>query len=339
MKLHTTLFALLLAGAAPLMATTIKIATLAPEGTSWMKEMRAAGAEIKQKTEGRVEIKYFPGGVMGNDTAVLRKIKLGQLQGGALSGAELSAVYRDSQIYSVPFLFKDLAEVEYVRARVDSLLQQGFEQAGYAALGLSGGGFAYVMSTKPVKGKDGLRATKVWVPQNDRIAQVAFSEAGVNPIALPLADVYTSLQTGLLETVANTTSGAIAFQWHTRIKHVVDLPLTYVMGIMVIDQRVFAKLASADQAIVRDSIGRAFANLDAANRRDNESARDVLSKQGIVFHKPDAGEAEYWRGVGQNTLSKLRAEGAISDDLMSVIQKLQAEYRAGSAVGVGAKTP
>ncbi len=339
MKLRTTLFAMLLAGVAPVMAATIKIATLAPEGTSWMKEMRAAGAEIKQKTEGRVEIKYFPGGVMGNDTAVLRKIKLGQLQGGALSGAELAAVYRDSQIYSVPFLFKNLAEVEYVRARVDPLLQQGFEQAGYAALGLSGGGFAYVMSTKPVEGKAGLRATKVWVPQNDRIAQVAFSEAGVNPIALPLADVYTSLQTGLLETVANTTSGAIAFQWHTRIKHVVDLPLTYVMGIMVIDQRVFARLAPTDQAIVRDAIGRAFNNLDAANRRDNESARDVLIKQGIVFHAPDAGEAEYWRGVGQSTLAKLRAEGAISDDLMSVIQKLQAEYRAGSAVGVGAKTP
>ncbi len=339
MKLHNALFALLLACSAPAMAVTIKIATLAPEGTSWMKEMRAAGAEIKQKTEGRVEIKYFPGGVMGNDTAVLRKIKLGQLQGGALSGAELSAAYRDAQIYSVPFLFKDLGEVEYVRQRVDPLLQKGFEEAGFAALGLSGGGFAYVMSTKPVKGKTELRATKVWVPQNDRIAQVAFSEAGVNPIALPLADVYTSLQTGLLETVANTTSGAIAFQWHTRIKHVVDLPLTYVMGMMVIDQRTFSRLPPADQIIVRDSIARAFANLDAANRRDNESARAVLSRQGIVFHVPDAGEAEYWRGVGVSTLARLKAEGAISDDLLSVIQKAQSEYRAGAAAAMGAKSP
>jgi TRAP-type C4-dicarboxylate transport system substrate-binding protein len=209
------------AGAAPA-AVTIKIATLAPEGTNWMKEMRAAGAEIKQKSEGRVEIKYFPGGVMGNDSAVLRKIKLGQLQGGALSGAELSAVYPDAQIYSVPFLFRDLAEVEAVRRQVDPLLEKGFEKSGFIAVGMSGGGFAHIMSVKPISSKDQLRASKVWVPQNDRIAQVAFAEAGVNPIALPLADVYTSLQTGLLETVANTTSGAIAFQWHTRIKHVVD---------------------------------------------------------------------------------------------------------------------
>lgn len=312
-------------------AVTIKIATLAPEGTSWMKEMRAAGAEIKQKSEGRVEIKYFPGGVMGNDSAVLRKIKLGQLQGGALSGAELSPVYTDAQIYSVPFLFRDLAEVEAVRKQVDPLLEKGFEKVGFVAVGMSGGGFAHMMSVKPISSKDQLRASKVWVPQNDRIAQVAFKESGVNPIALPLADVYTSLQTGLLETVANTTSGAIAFQWHTRIKHVVDLPLSYVMGMMVIDQRAFGKLEPADQVIVRDAIGRAFRNLDTLNKRDNEAARSVLAKQGVQFDMPNAEETEYWRGVGVNTLKKLQADGAVSQDLLAAIQKAQADYRAGAA--------
>jgi TRAP-type transport system periplasmic protein len=319
-------------------ATVIKIATLAPEGTNWMKEMRAAGVEVKQKTEGRVELKYFPGGVMGNDAAVLRKIKLGQLQGGALSGAELSPIYPDAQIYSMPFLFRDLAEVEYVRKTVDPMLQQGFEKAGFVAVGMSGGGFAHMMSVKHISSKSELVATKVWVPQSDRIAQVAFTEAGVNPIALPLADVYTSLQTGLLETVANTTSGAIAFQWHTRIKHVVDLPLSYVMGIMVIDQRTFAKLSPEDQAVLRDSLGRAFRNLDAANKRDNEAARGVLIKQGVSFDAPNAAEAEYWRGVGARTLQTMQADGAISATLMSAITKAQAEYRA-AAAKVAARAP
>lgn len=337
MKLRIALISCLLAFSQAATAVTIKIATLAPEGTNWMKEMRAAGAEIKQKTAGRVEIKYFPGGVMGNDSAVLRKIKLGQLQGGALSGAELSAVYPDAQIYSVPFLFRDLAEVDFVRKQVDPLLQKGFEKAGFFAVGLSGGGFANIMSVKSVVAKEDLRASKVWVPQNDRIAQVAFTEAGVNPIALPLADVYTSLQTGLLETVANTTSGAIAFQWHTRIKHVVDLPLTYVMGIMVIDQRTFNKLEASDQTVVRDSIGRAFIKLDAANRRDNESARSVLVKQGVKFDAPSAVETDYWRGVGARTLKKLQADGAVSELLLAAIFKAQAEYRASTSGAAGAR--
>ena len=328
--------ALLLSLSSAAHAVTIKIATLAPEGTSWMKEMRAAGADVAKKTEGRVEIKYFPGGVMGNDAAVLRKIKLGQLQGGALSGAELSAVYPDAQIYSLPFLFRDLGEVAFVRQRVDPMLREGFTKAGFEAVGMTGGGFAHIMSVKPILGKEDLRATKVWVPQNDRIAQVAFSEAGVNPIALPLADVYTSLQTGLLETVANTTSGAIAFQWHTRVKHVVDLPLSYVMGIMVIDQRTFKKLSAEDQSVVRASLATAFANLDTANLRDNEAARGVLAKQGIKFDPPNATETEYWRNIGVGTLKKMQAEGGVSAELLAAITAAQAEYRSKTAAPAAA---
>lgn len=318
-------------------AQTLKIATLAPEGTVWMKEMRAAGASIKSRTAGRVEVKFFPGGVMGNDTAVLRKIKLGQLQGGALSGAELSPIYRDASIYSLPFIFNDLAEVDYVRAKIDPLLRAGFEKSGLVAVGLSGGGFAYLMSTKPIANKDDLRATKVWVPQNDRIAQVAFEKAGVNPIALPLGDVNTSLQTGLLETVGITTSGAIAFQWHTKVKHAVDLPLTYVIGVLAIDQKAFNRVGAADQPIVREEFAKAFAELDAANKRDNESARAALTKQGIVFKAPNADEIGYWHGIGEQTLKQMLANNEISKELLDAILQARAEYRAKTAPAAGAK--
>lgn len=309
-------------------AAALKIATLAPEGTTWMKEMRAAGANIKQRTEGRVEIKFFPGGVMGNDSAVLRKIKLGQLQGGALSGGEWSQIYDNAQIYSLPFLFNDLNEIEYVRTQVDPMLKAGFEKAGFVAVGISGGGFAYVMGTKPIATKENLRSTKVWVPQNDKIAQVAYEKAGVKAIALSLGDVYTSLQTGLLETVAITTSGAIAFQWHTKIKHAVDLPLSYVMGILAIDYKPFARLTAVDQSVVREEFALAFKNLDIANKRDNESARAVLVKQGIVFKAPTAEEIQYWRNIGMETLVEMQANGGISADLLAAIKKSQAEYRA-----------
>ena len=129
-------------------ATTIKIATVAPDGTAWMREMRAAADAVKTKTADRVEIKFYPGGVMGDEPAVLRKMKIGQLQGGAFTGGEISAVVKDAQIYSLPFLFKTPDEVDKVRAELDPLLKKSFEQAGFEALGISGGGFAYLMSVK-----------------------------------------------------------------------------------------------------------------------------------------------------------------------------------------------
>src|SRR4029077_8228968 len=135
-------------------ATTIKIATVAPDGTAWMREMRAAGDAIKTHTADRVEIKYYPGGVIGDEPSVLRKIKIGQLQGGAFTGGELSAIVKDAQIYSLPFVFKNQEEVDKVRAQLDPLLKKSFQQAGFEAAGISGGGFAYLMSVKDVKSKD-----------------------------------------------------------------------------------------------------------------------------------------------------------------------------------------
>ena len=316
-------------------ATTLKIATVAPEGTVWMKEMREAGANIKARTAGRVDVKYFPGGVMGNDAAVLRKMKLGQLQGGAFTAGELSPVYADAQIYSLPFLFSSLDEVAFVRKTVDPMLREGFRKAGLEAVGLSGGGFAYLMSTRPIRTKDELRATKVWSPQNDKIAQVAFEQAGVPVISLPLGDVYTSLQTGLLETVGVTTSGAIAFQWHTKVKHVVDLPLTYVVGVLALDAKAYGKLAAEDQKIVDAEFHQAFVDIDAAGLRDNESARAALTKQGIRFEAPSAAEQAFWREVGAATMKKMLADGQISAELLAAIQKQQAAWAAQS----GAATP
>jgi TRAP-type C4-dicarboxylate transport system substrate-binding protein len=103
-----------------------------------------------------------------------------------------------------------------------------------------------------------------------------------------------------------------------------------VIGVMVIDQRTFNKLDAADQVIVRDAIGKAFRNLDSANKRDNDAARGVLAKQGVQFDQPNADETAYWREVGVNTLRKLQAEGGVSAELLAAIQKAQAEHRAGA---------
>src|SRR4029078_3511321 len=127
-------------------ATVIKIATVAPDGTAWMREMRAGADAVKKRNDGRVEIKYYPGGVMGDEPSVLRKIKIGQLQGGAFTGGEFSQTNKDAQIYSIPFLFKNLDEVDKVRAQLDPMFKKSFESSGFEAVAISGGGFAYLMS-------------------------------------------------------------------------------------------------------------------------------------------------------------------------------------------------
>lgn len=303
-----------------LAAQTIKIATLAPDGSPWMKELRAAAHTVQQGSGGRVQIKFYPGGVMGNDAVVLRKMRLGQLQGGVLTGSELSLVYKDAQTYSLPFLFQSWAQVDKVRAEVDPILIEGFAKSGIHVLGVTGVGFAYLMSTQPIGNRDELKTRKVWVPQNDYIAEVTFAAGGVSPIPLPLSDVFTSLQTGLVNTVGNTPSGAVVLQWHGKLKYMVDLPLSYVIGYFVLDEKVWKKLAAADQKIVGEAFAAAAQRIDAANRKDDAAALQAMKRQGLSVRVPDAAEAARWREVGARAQAQLEAEGAVSPEVMAAIR-------------------
>ncbi len=310
----------LLLGPLPLAAQTLKIATLAPEGSPWLRELRRAGDEVEAATEGRVKLKYYPGGVMGNDATVLRKMRLGQLQGGMLTGSELSLLYKDAQTYSLPFLFQDMAEVDAVRKAMDATIEQGLAEGGVRVLGMAGVGFAYLMSVQPINTAADLRQAKVWVPQNDRISEITFRTGGVSPISLPLSDVFTSLQTGQIDTVGNTPSGAILLQWHGRLRYLLDIPLAYVIGFLVINERDWQAMSEPDRAALKAAAEAASRRIDNNNRADDEKALAALKGQGLAVIEPDAEEIARWREVGDRAIAQMVAEGVISGDILEGIR-------------------
>lgn len=314
--------------------TTFRIATLAPDGSSWMTAMRAATDEIAARTDNRVQFRFFPGGVMGNDESVLRKIRVGQLQGAALTGGSLGGVYPDSRIYGLPLLFRSLAEVDYVRTRMDKIFNQGLEAAGFVNFGYAEGGMAYFMSSRPLRSVDDLKQEKAWVPEGDKVSYALMSAMGVSPVVLPLADVPAGLQTGLLTAIAASPLGAVAFQWYTSVKYVTDVPLAYLVGVFVIDKRAFDRLSAADQHIVRDVLGVTFRQLNVQNRQDNAQARQALIAQGLEFVQPPAAEVARWREIAAQTNRQLAAQGLFSAELLQQVQDLLAEYRS-QAVAAG----
>ncbi len=297
-------------------ALTLKIATISPDGTTWMKELRAAAADIKQQTSGRVKIRFYPGGVMGNDKNVLRKMRIGQLHGGAMTGGGLGQIYPDSQIYSLPFAFRNNDEVDYVRARMDDDITQGLYERGYVSFGLAEAGFAYLMSNKPISGIADLNDRKVWIPEGDVISQMAFEAVGISPISLPLPDVLTALQTGLIDTVGASPIGAIALQWHTRVKYVTDTPLMYLYGILIVDRKVFDRIKPEDQKIVRSILVDVFNRLNTINRRENEQARHALAGQGIEFIQPSEEEKAHWDSAIRDRLIESRGNGYFSRSML-----------------------
>ena len=301
------------------LAKTIKIATISPEGTYWMKQMRAGAKEVKEKTQGRVKFKFYPGGVMGNDDNVLRKVRIGQLHGGAVTMGSLSQSTPDTTIYGLPFLFSSLDDAATIRKTSDPMLNKKIEGSGFVCLGIAQGGFTYLMSKQQINSLDDLKKQKSWVPEKSDVGLSVYSYVGVTPISLPLSDVLTGLQTGLINTIITSPIGALALQWHTHVEYVVDLPLNYLAAMMVVDKKVFDKLSEEDQAVVREVMGNVYKRIDEQNRVDNIAAREALINQGVKFVTLSDKEKEEWDKLGESVTNDMIQKYKYSKDLYKAV--------------------
>jgi len=312
-------------------AQEIKIATVAPEGSEWMREHRAAGDAIRERTEGRVVLKFYGGGVMGNDKKVLRKIRIGQLQGAAFTTSGMAERYFDIVLYGLPFEFRSQDEVDFVRERLDARLMTGLEEAGFVSFGFAGGGFANFMSSDPVSQQADLSDKKIWVPEGDVISFRALESMQLSPVILPVADVMTGLQTGLIDVIVTPPVGALLLQWYTKIGYVNPMPVAYTLGILGIAERAWKRISPEDQAVIREVMTATYARLDQINRQDNIEAYDALLANGIRPVESRAEDIPYWQSVAQTTNRDIWAQKAVDQGLYADMQAILAEYRAGQA--------
>jgi TRAP-type C4-dicarboxylate transport system substrate-binding protein len=308
-------------------AMRFKIATLSPEGSVWMEKMREGAEELARKTDNRVTIKYYPGGVMGDDKAVLRKIRIGQLHGGAVVSGSLSNFYPDDQIYSLPLMFRSFKEVDYVRKHLDQRIAQGLEKGGFVIFGIAEGGFAYVMSKVPIRTVNEMRRQKVWIPDNDPMILEAVKAFDITPFLLSIADVRAGLQTGLINTVTTPPIGAVALQWHTQIKYLMYEPFLYIYGVLAVDRKAFEKISPDDQRLFREIMGRIFREIDSLNREDNVNALEALRKQGIEFIKPSREALEKWYADAREVPKRLINAGKLSQNMVNTLENLLKDYR------------
>lgn len=326
--LYRAVALVMLMGFAPAIAgaVTLKIATLSPEGSMWMEKMRHGAEQVADQTKNRVTFRFYPGGVMGNDQAVLRKIRVGQLHGGAVVGGTLSDFFPGNQIYAQPMKFSTLEQVDHVRQHMDQYIQDGLYEAGFVTFGLTGGGFAYIMSKERVESIADLRKRKVWIPDNDKVSRDAMAVFGISPIPLPLADVRTAMQSGLIDTVATSPVAALILQWHTQIKYVTNIPLIYVYGVLAVDKKQFQKIAEPDRAVVKQIMTKTFADIDEQNRTDDIKAIAALKNQGITFITPSGPVLAEWRTTAARAVDKMVADGTLPKDAVNQINQLLKEF-------------
>lgn len=305
-----TLLLALAFSAAPLAAQQLKIATLAPDGSSWMEVLNAAADEVKAQTDGKVVTRFYPGGVMGGSDMVLRRMKLGQLQGGVFTVGELAGVAPETNLYSLPFQFKNASELAQLRDEFDPFILDALHEAGMVAPAITNGGFAYLFSRERIASTDDVSSSlRVWIPENDPLSRRTLERIGASAVPLSLADVYTALQTGTINTFANTMSGAIILQWHPRAKYMLDLPVLMTAGVMAVDRKAFERISPEHRAVWLTVFGEALREQEAQTVNENSDAREALVEQGIEIVEPDRDDVREWQRISNQVLDEMLASG------------------------------
>ena len=172
-----------------------------------------------------------------------------------------------------------------------------------------------------------LKQQKVWIPEGDIIAQTLLEQFDIKPVALPLTDVLTGLQTGLITTVGSTTSFAIALQWHTKVKYVTDAPLFYSYGALVVNNKYLKKISAKDQAVVREVLEGVFQKLNQLTRADNASAKQALKQRGVEFITPAEQDLNELRQYADQAIVVLTREGVFDKVMLQQLEQHLSDFR------------
>ncbi|WJW76554.1 TRAP transporter substrate-binding protein DctP [Thiohalobacter sp. IOR34] len=325
------------AGAGP--RYVLKFATLAPPGSTWMNLLEDWGEAVKVRSEGRLVFKFYPGGVQGDEPDVLKKIRFNQLQGAALTGYGMGRIYSPARVLELPFLFNDYAEIDFVREHFMPEFEQGFRDHGYELLGWMEVGFVYFFSKQPIHSFDDLKQQRIWLWQGDPLGEALFRASGLAPVPLSITDVFTSLSTGLLDTVYCTPLAAIALQWFTKVGYVTELPMANGIGGLLVSRRFFDRLPPDLQQILRDTGREASRELIRATRVDNAKSIEVLKEEGLefMFGPEDLDPAELV-AMRDKAAQELTRQNYIPAELLQRTRRLLHEFRssrAGAASGSG----
>jgi TRAP-type C4-dicarboxylate transport system substrate-binding protein len=310
-------------------AVLIKFATLAPEGSAWMKTMRQLDMDVREATQNRLGFKFYSGGVQGDEKDVLRKIRNGQLHGGGFTGYGLGSIAPAVRVLELPFMFENRDEIDFVRREMDSRFTALFKEQHMVFLGWADVGFINLFSNAPIRSPGDLQNLKMWIWSGDQLAELFFKAFGISPIPLSVPDVLTSLQMGVIDAVYSSPLACVATQWYTRVKFMTDIPITHSVGAVLVSEQALRSVSAEDAAALLRLSRSLLGELNEKTRVQNIEAVDVMKKEGIeIVLVNDAARATFF-ATGKNAWSDGIGK-LYPKELLDRVTALLAEYRSGA---------
>ena len=269
---------------------TLRIASLAPAGSSWMKILDAWNKTLQEKTNGRLKIRFYPGGSQGDERDFIRKMRVGQLDGGVVTMTGMSMVVRSMIVLVLPGFLDTYEELDRVRAKMAPQFEALFEKEGFKLVAWGDAGKNRLFSAKPFRAPADLKSLRPWVWKDELVFVELYDVIGANAVRLGVPEVYPGLQTRMIDMVSSSALTAVALQWYTRVKYMTGWNSAIIAGGAIMRKDKFDELPPDFQEIFESTADRVEYLLNKTIRKDDENAYQIVVKRGIQV--VEAGDAK-----------------------------------------------
>ena len=304
----------------------IKMATLAPEGTEWHGLLVELGQQWKVVTDGDVRLRIYPGGVVGDERDMIRKMRIGQIHGAAISNEGMTEINPYFTTFYMPMMYQSYDEVDFVRDRLSNELLNKTEENGFKILTMVDVGWAYWFSTEPIYTPDDLKNNKIFIWAGDYKSAQLYEKHGYQPVPLAMTDVLSGLQTGLVTSLGFNPLYALAQQLFGIADNMLDMKWGNLTAAIIIDLKTWNKIKPEYQESmlsVAKSIGDGF---QQKNRYDSDKSVEVMKKYGLKVNTPTPEQVKIWdeliNSMGPDIRGSLIEENAF-DRLMEIKKEME----------------
>ena len=286
--------------------TIIKMATLAPEGTPWHALIAKMGERWKEETNGNVRLRIYPGGIVGDERDMIRKMRIGQIHGAAISAEGLSEVNPQYTYCFIPLFFQGYKDIDFIRNQIKDDLVSGAEENGVKVLTMVDVGWVYWFTKDPVITPDDLKSQKIWTWAGDYKTAKLWDEAGFNAIPLSVPDVHSSLQTGLVNAMAFPPLYVAANQYFGITSNMLNMKWGILTAALVIDLKIWNRIKPKYQKImqkVSDEIGLEY---QLNNRKEEDDAVEVMKEYGLKVNDLSPKQLSEWNMLVESMYPLIR---------------------------------
>jgi TRAP-type C4-dicarboxylate transport system substrate-binding protein len=317
---------LFLAVLAPAPALTIKLGSLAPDGSPWDTALKKLAVEWNRISGGQITLKIFPGGIAGDEPDMVRKIRINQLQAAAISGIGLQQIANDILTLQLPLLIRTDEEFAYVLEKMRPTFDRLLEEKGFTALAWLLAGWATFFAREPVIWPEDLMKQKLQVDDASPEMTQAWKKMGFHVVPLPTTVVMSALQSGMVEAFTLTPLTAAAMQWFALAPNMAGLRWAPMVGGIIVSNRTWQRVPDALKPELLAAIRAVLADLEQESRALEARALEVMKDNGLVVHPLPPAAEEEWRRVVESGFS-LIAGKSFSQEVYAEIRSHLAEYR------------